>query len=116
MDWLVDTGCTVTLVSSQVFNQLPVEDRPDLAPSSNELVSADGSSINSYGEALFNITIGHKTICHRAIGDIKNDGLIGLISYSTSPLLIDQQTFCQTNFAEYILQHQPVEFQLRRTL
>ena len=109
MDWLVDTGCTVTLVSSQVFNQLPVEDRPDLAPSSNELVSADGSSINSYGDALFNITIGHKTICHRAIvADIKNDGLIGIDFLAQHQFSIDFKTsklFCQDEAisAEYIL-------------
>ena len=93
MDWLVDTGCTVTLVSSKVFYQIPADDRPDLEPPSNALISADGSPIQSIGESLFNITIGTKTIAHRTIvADISNDGLIGIDFLKEHQFSIDFKT------------------------
>ena len=69
----------MTILSTQVFHQIPEDHRPELTPSENSLVSADGSSLNSIGEAIFNITVGQITVPHHVIvADISNDGLLGI--------------------------------------
>lgn len=48
----VDTGATRTVLSSQVFQQIPVAHRPILK-SSNTLASADGKPLQKLGKAIF---------------------------------------------------------------
>ena len=93
VDWIVDTGCTVTLVSRSVFDKLHPDDRPELFLHSRELVSADGSPLKTLGEAQFNISVGSKTVVHRAvIADIQNDGLLGIDFLKQHEFMIDFTT------------------------
>ena len=79
LDWLVDTGCSITILSDKVYSQIPVEDRPELSPHAKELVSADGTPLNILGEGLFNITVGQRTVPHlTVVAAISNDGLLGM--------------------------------------
>ena len=79
VDWLVDTGCTVTLISDRVFRQIPEDNRPELLPPTKLLSSADGTRLKALGETVINITVGQKTVPHRSvIAEISNDGLLGM--------------------------------------
>ena len=79
VDWLVDTGCSITIISSRVFFMVPEDDRPELEVSRNVLTSADGTKLKTLGETVVNITVGKKTFPHLSvIADISNDGLLGM--------------------------------------
>ena len=79
VDWLVDTGCSITILSSHVFFKIHPDDRPELCGPNRDLVSADSSPLKVSGEAKFNITVGQKTVSHlTVVADISNDGLLGM--------------------------------------
>ena len=87
---LVDTGCTCTLLSARIFNQMSPDERPDLQPYPGTLLSANGQPIRTLGETFLNITIGKHQMRQRAIVcEITNDGLLGLDFLKTHHVLID---------------------------
>ena len=45
VDWLIDTGCTSTILSTRIFDKFEPDDRPDLVPYKGNLRSADDSPI-----------------------------------------------------------------------
>ena len=79
LDWLVDTGCSITILSDKLYFSIPSEDRPELSPHDKELVSADGTPLTILGEGIFNITVGQRTVPHTTVvAAISNDGLLGM--------------------------------------
>ena len=109
VDWLVDTGCSVTILSEKIFHKIHPDDRPELHPPSKQLLSADGSPMKVLGESMFNISVGHKTVSHFTIvAEISNDGLLGIdflkqhsfsIDFKTNQLICENETFsayCKT--------------------
>ena len=79
MEWLIDTGCSTTILSTRVFHSLPLESRPALQPYHGTLRSADDSPILVEGTANLNIQIGDHLVQHRTIiAAVYNDGLLGL--------------------------------------
>lgn len=99
VDWLVDTGCTTTIISTRVFDHLDPEERPDLTPYPGCLMSADESPIQVRGKTLLNIQLGQTLVQHSVIvAEVMNDGLLGLdflqqhkmvINFATSQILCD---------------------------
>ncbi len=49
----VDTGASVTLVSKQIYDEIPLPQRPQLTSKLPLLKNADGNIIPSYGVADF---------------------------------------------------------------
>jgi len=58
MEWLIDTGSNVTIISEKVFCTIPTADRPVLKPFGETLSTADGSPLGVLGEATFPIHVG----------------------------------------------------------
>ena len=78
-EWLMDTGCTTTLLSTRLYQKMAEDEKPDLQTYSGKLLSADGSEIKSVGVTQMNIRLGKQQFRQRTIVcDITNDGLIGL--------------------------------------
>ena len=101
VDWLVDTGCTITILSKERFLALKEEDRPTLVPYSRELRSVDDSAIEVLGATIFNVGIGNKWFQHSCIvADIANDGLFGVDFMKEHGVVIDfaqNQVTCDGN-------------------
>lgn len=76
---IIDTGSSVTILASSIFNKMTQQEQPTLRSFNDKLLMADGSELPVLGVTdipfLFdNLTITHATV----IADIESDGLIGL--------------------------------------
>ena len=92
VDWLVDTGCSVTILSEKSFCSLSIDDRPELQAPSNHLVSADGSPFQVLGEANFNIQIGSHIFSQlTVVAKISDEGILGMDFLKTHEILLDFQ-------------------------
>ena len=79
VEWLVDTGCTTTVLAERVFNQIPEDERPDLMEYPRVLLSADDTPIKVIGQADLNIKLGTKLVQHRVIvAEVSNQGMLGM--------------------------------------
>ena len=79
IEWLVDTGCTTTIVSSCVFDALHPDERPRILNYNGELTSVDGSPVKVRGQALMNVQIGSKLFQHSVlVADVTNQGILGM--------------------------------------
>ena len=56
--WLIDTGCSVTILSIKKYLEIPEDKRPELYEYDGVLVSADDSPLNVYGQTTCNIKFG----------------------------------------------------------
>ena len=78
-EWLLDTGCTTTLLSQKILDKMEDDERPEVKEYNGTLRSADGSVIKTTGLVYLNIKLGKQVFRQRTIvSDITNDGLIGL--------------------------------------
>ena len=66
-EWLLDTGCNVTLLSEETYYCIPKADRPQLRPHNSTLRVADGSPLTVLGDATFPLTVGGLTRMHTVI-------------------------------------------------
>ena len=79
MKWLVDTGCTTTIVSTRKFEAIPEDNRPEVEKYDRPLVSTDDTPLRVAAQTVLNIQLGNRTVRHRVIiAEISNEGLIGI--------------------------------------
>ena len=77
--WLIDTGCTTTILSLKKYLEIPEDKRPELYKHERVLVTADDKPLNLYGQTTFNIKLETQWVRHTAlVVEITNDGLIGM--------------------------------------
>ena len=77
--WLIDTGCTSTIINYKNYMMIPEERRPELKEHPTVLVTADDQPLKLYGQAVFNIKFGSYWVRHAAlVAEVTNDGLIGI--------------------------------------
>ena len=90
IEWLVDTGCTITILNIRSFNALHPDEQPQLSHYPGSLISVDGSSIEVQGQAMMNIQIGSKLFRHEVlIADITNQGIIGMDFLQQHKMVLD---------------------------
>ena len=90
VEWLVDTGCTTTLLSKKIFERMHPDEQPELSPYRGTLISADGSTIKVLGQAEFNVQIGTKAVQHSIIvAEITNEGLLGMDFLQSHGMILD---------------------------
>ena len=75
----VDTGVSITIVSTKVFDTIPTVQRPKLQLTRHRpLINADGRPIEYKGQALFTFQFGEVTLSKVAVvASIEDDVLIG---------------------------------------
>ena len=106
VSWLIDTGCTSTILSSRVWSQMDEEERPDLLPYSGHLMSADETPIKVQGRAIFHITLGEVQVQHSAIvADVMNDGLLGLDFMREHKMVVNFSTLEITMEGKKVVSH-----------
>ena len=64
LEWLVDTGCSTTLLSSRKYAEIPQLQQPVLRPYNSELLSADNTPISVRGLTTLTMRIGDQDIVH----------------------------------------------------
>ena len=90
IEWLVDTGCTTTVLNVRTFQALHPDEQPQLSCFPGELISVDGSPIDVQGSAMMNIQIGSKFFQHRVmVADITNQGIIGMDFLQEHKMILD---------------------------
>ena len=90
VDWLVDTGCTITILSERRFSALKDEERPVLSTYEKELKSVDDENLKVLGQIECNIEIGNRLFQHTCVvANIANDGLLGFDFMKKHEVVID---------------------------
>ena len=93
VDWLIDTGCTITILSKRRFAALKEDEKPSLLPYNRDLKSVDDQKIEVLGQTICNIEVGNKWFQHPCIiADIANDGLLGVDFMKRHKVVIDFAT------------------------
>ena len=78
--YTVDTGASCTIVSRNVFEQIPQENRPALClpKLTHGLSSADGKILKFWGKADMDLVLGPLALkCHVSVADIEDEVLLG---------------------------------------
>ena len=89
-EWLVDTGCNITLISEEIYHLIPKLDRPQLEPHNSTLRMADGSPLAVLGDATLPLTVGDLTIMHKVtVAKYLEGGIIGMNFMNSSDVCID---------------------------
>ena len=79
LDWLIDTGCSVTLLSTEVYYSIPASKRPKLSPYNRLLTQAGGTPLDVLGAAQMTVKIGNQKLKHAIIiADCVDCGILGL--------------------------------------
>lgn len=74
----VDTGASISILSKQIYDEIPDAERPKLSKSTPILKNADGNSIPCHGTASFNIRFGSLYLEKKlVIAEITDDILFG---------------------------------------
>ena len=90
LNWFVDTGCSITILSKKIFDLIPNSQRPTLTSFDTPLKSANDRLIESFGQAEFSIHLGDQQVTHRVVvADVTSDGLIGLDLMIAHRMVID---------------------------
>ena len=79
LDWLIDTGCSVTLLSTRVYYDIPASKRPKLSPYNSLLTQAGGTPLSVLGTAPMTVKVGKQKLKHAIIvADCVDCGILGL--------------------------------------
>ena len=92
MDWLIDTGCSVTILSADTYYRIPVHKRPKLYKSVQRLGQADGTPLEVIGEIDVAFNIGPQR--HRSrvvVANCLTGGLLGMNFLRDSGACLDLQ-------------------------
>ncbi|PJE78522.1 hypothetical protein CI610_02538 [invertebrate metagenome] len=95
---LVDTGATITIISDEVYNRIPLAMRPELQKVTQEILAANGAALESLGRGSFLIRPeGCNTMCFEAVvAKISTDGLLGLDFMKSKNGVVDLKKGCLT--------------------
>lgn len=78
VDILLDTGATISVLSSRVYLELPERKRPDLGRDCGQLRLADGKIIMPMGIAVFPLEVSGRMVgCRMLVADIEVPAVIG---------------------------------------
>ena len=79
VEWLIDTGCNVTILSAEVFYRIPVHKRPKLYKSTQKLGQADGTPLDVVGEVEITFKLGPQRYRNRVVvAGCLMGGLLGM--------------------------------------
>ena len=87
---LVDTGATVTLISTRLFHRIPEENQPKLSPFSRAILDAGGNCLPISGFGTFSAKICALSCkLDGVVADLSNDGIVGLDFMDENECTID---------------------------
>ena len=78
IEWLIDTGCGLSLISEEVYRRIPEQDRPVLEENEIPMKTADGSRLPDLGKTHLRVRVDKKEYTHPfVIARLTDDGIIG---------------------------------------
>jgi predicted aspartyl protease len=90
LTFLVDTGASVTVIKTNVYQDLAPSNRPPLEEVNARMVTADGTPIPFLGKGMFTLCIEGTDILHDVwVADIDIDGIIGFDFLDQHKCLLD---------------------------
>ena len=93
LDWLVDTGCNVTLLSTGAYYRIPEHQRPRLTPYSRVLTQAGGTPLYALGTVEMTVVVGKQRLKQAVVvADCIDSGILGLDFLSEHGGQIDLKT------------------------
>ena len=79
VDFLIDTGSTLTVLRSDMFLRIPLCSRPSLSPKEGQIKLANGEFLEPLGEVSLPIRFGEQVISHSVVvADIEAQGIMGM--------------------------------------
>ena len=109
VSWLVDTGCTVTLLSSSIYDRIPRGERPELEEYYGDLITGNGTAMDVEGQARMRLCMDGLELEHMVVvANTDGAGMLGLdfllqhnatISVATGKVVLGQQVLkadCRT--------------------
>ena len=57
LEWLLDTGCTLSLISTAVYKRIPEAVRPKLEVNNVDMATADGSHLSDLGKVHLRVKV-----------------------------------------------------------
>jgi len=92
---LIDTGCNVSIISHDIYQQLPADKRPRIQACDTQLELANSAPMKVYGLANMTVCIGEMTTEHQfVIAELREDGIIGtdlMETLSLDPIITNRQ-------------------------
>ena len=79
LSFLVDTGASVTLISTGVYHQIAIDKRPPLVAVDVQMETADGKTIPCLGKGMFDLQVEGIAVKHEVwVAEITPKGILGL--------------------------------------
>ncbi|MCG8047973.1 MAG: retroviral-like aspartic protease family protein, partial [Candidatus Thiodiazotropha taylori] len=78
MYFTIDTGASQTILSKRIYERIPINSRPKLNESVNNITCAGGTILKEHGKAIFDLQLGNLRLTKELIvADIGDEGLLG---------------------------------------
>ena len=79
LELLIDTGCSLSLISKDIFEKIPEERRLELVENEVRMTTAGGSLLLDYGKIHFLVQVWVKVFEHPFIvAELTNEGILGV--------------------------------------
>ena len=97
VNFLIDSGSSITVIATRIFSKIPVSRRPNLKNYSEQVILADGSKMEILGKCTLSLVLGNIETQHTVVvANIESEGLLG------SDFLCKPN--CVLNFRECVLE------------
>ena len=78
IEWLLDTGCSLSLISAEVYDSIPEEIRPELEENDVVMKTADGSLLPDLGKIHLCVKVDRREFVHQfVVAKLTNEGILG---------------------------------------
>ena len=87
---LVDTGSNVSILRKDLYDKLPLTEKPEVIPINMTLTTATGDTAPFYGKICANFSVGSQNFNQTLfLADIKSDGILGMDFFKSNQCRID---------------------------
>ena len=89
--FLVDTGATVSLISSEVWNRIKPANPPELKPVNMKLVGVDGSPMQVQGSVIVDLNLSDQAFQQEVIvaNSLTSEGILGINFLEANGCVLD---------------------------
>ena len=99
IEWLLDTGCSLSIISTETYERIPMSMRPSLEENPIPMKTADGSRLPDRGVVHLRVRVDRREFEHQfVVASLTNEGILGTdflrmhggnIDFSTNKFYLD---------------------------
>jgi len=79
VEWLIDTGCSLSIISINVYQRISEALKPELMENEIPMKTADGSELPDLGKVTLKVKVGKREFFHTfVVADLTNDSILGI--------------------------------------